>query len=282
MQHQRAELDKGGAGPSWSGFPLERHQVSSGYESSRLWTTSRLILVTAGQVRVQDRALPGRPSFLAGPGSVTLWPGGHRSRALLWSGPCDALDVELNASVVERLAPDHNLLDGASLIAQPGITDPQLAALIRGMEAEVDAGCPAGRLYGESLSLAVAAHVAARFGSARPTTDSLGRGLCTPRLRRVLDYIHAHLGGDLGLAELAGVAGLSPQRFSAAFRAATGETPHRYVTRERVRAARRLLAQPHKPLAAIAFELGFSSQSHFTHTFHRLTGTTPSRFRRER
>ncbi len=99
------------------------------------------------------------------------------------------------------------------------------------------------------------------------------------RLRRVFDYIEANLGRDLGLVELAEVACLSPFHFSRLFARAAGVGPQRYVLQRRVERAKALLRQGDVPLAAIAQELGFADQSHFTNAFRRETGETPGRFR---
>jgi AraC-like DNA-binding protein len=45
--------------------------------------------------------------------------------------------------------------------------------------------------------------------------------------------------------------------------------------------ARELLLQTDTPAAPVAEQLGFSSQSHFTHAFRQFTGRTPSEFRRQ-
>jgi AraC family transcriptional regulator len=142
------------------------------------------------------------------------------------------------------------------------------------MSAEIAAGCPTGRVYGDSLALALAAHLA-RVESGPP--DSRPHGLSRPVLRRVLDYAMANLGEDLTLAELARVADLSPHRFSLQFKRAVGVPPHHWVTRARVSEAERRL-RAGRPVAEVAVSLGFASQSHFTEVFRRITGTTPKRF----
>lgn len=101
----------------------------------------------------------------------------------------------------------------------------------------------------------------------------------SPRLRRVLDYIEAHLDRDLTLAELAGVACLSPCHFSRSFKLAVGVGPRRYTVRRRVERAKGPLRQGGDTLAAIAAAVGFADRSHFTAAFRRETGTTPGHYR---
>jgi AraC family transcriptional regulator len=57
-------------------------------------------------------------------------------------------------------------------------------------------------------------------------------------------------------------------------------SPINYITRQRIERAKRLLAETELPISEIALRTGFSSQSHFTTSFRRLAGVTPSSFRR--
>lgn len=104
-------------------------------------------------------------------------------------------------------------------------------------------------------------------------------GLSTERLRRVVDYIEANIGGPILLTELANIAALSTFHFSRAFKKAMNIPPVRYVWHRRVEHAKRRLRDKTAPLAWIAYECGFSSQSHFTTMFKSATGTTPRQWR---
>ena len=99
-------------------------------------------------------------------------------------------------------------------------------------------------------------------------------------MRRVLDYIDAHLTDELGLIELAAIAGLSPHHFVEAFKISVGKPPHQLVMERRVQRAQELLRDDERSIAEIAHAAGFSSQSHLTANFRKVTGLTPGRFRR--
>jgi AraC family transcriptional regulator len=107
----------------------------------------------------------------------------------------------------------------------------------------------------------------------------------TPRdlrsLRRALEYIHAHFSENLTLARVARAAGVHPVYLGHIFRQEFGETLGEYLNRIRVRAAAAMLANSDLPLSAVAVDLGFYDQSHFTRMFRRLTGATPGTFRSE-
>jgi AraC family transcriptional regulator len=107
----------------------------------------------------------------------------------------------------------------------------------------------------------------------------------TPRdlrsLQRAREYIHAHFSENLTLAQVARAAGVHPVYLGQIFRQEFGETLGEYLNRIRVRAAAEMLANSDLPLSAVAVDLGFYDQSHFTRVFRQLTGATPGMFRSE-
>jgi AraC family transcriptional regulator len=95
----------------------------------------------------------------------------------------------------------------------------------------------------------------------------------------VLDYIDAHLEGDLTIDRLASVACLSRFHFARAFKAALGQSPHRYISGRRLERAKALL-RGSQSLIDIAIALNFSDQGNFTRAFRQATGQTPGQYRR--
>jgi len=104
-------------------------------------------------------------------------------------------------------------------------------------------------------------------------------GLPPRRLQRVFSHIREHIAEELSVAELAQVVGMSQYYFSKLFKMSTGTTPHQYVMRERVERAQQHLREGQMPLAQVATQVGFETQSHFTSVFRRLVGTTPKHYR---
>jgi AraC family transcriptional regulator len=100
------------------------------------------------------------------------------------------------------------------------------------------------------------------------------------RLKRVLDYIEAHISEAISLADLAAAAGLSRTHFTAQFRLATGCRPHDFILLKRIEAAKRLLLETSRELVDIALTVGFQAQAHFSTVFKRFVGETPGRWRR--
>ncbi len=105
------------------------------------------------------------------------------------------------------------------------------------------------------------------------------RSLTPTQLQQVLDYINTHLNRDLSLVQIAGVINISPTYFASLFKRATGISPHQYVIQQRVERAKLLLSKTDLMIADIALQVGFSSQSHLTQQFKRLTSMTPKQIR---
>jgi AraC family transcriptional regulator len=104
----------------------------------------------------------------------------------------------------------------------------------------------------------------------------------TSRTRRLIartkEFLEAHLCGPVRLADVSRAVGASPAYLTDVFRRVEGLPLHRYLVQ--LRLARALVELPHADdLTTLAFNLGFSSHSHFTAVFGRAFGCTPSEFR---
>jgi AraC family transcriptional regulator len=103
----------------------------------------------------------------------------------------------------------------------------------------------------------------------------------TSWIARARDILHARALSAPTLAEVAADVGVAPVRLARAFRRTYGESPGDYVRRERIRIACERLATGEVALAALAAELGFYDQSHFTRVFCSQVGITPGAWQRD-
>jgi AraC family transcriptional regulator len=101
-----------------------------------------------------------------------------------------------------------------------------------------------------------------------------------PYAERAACYLQTRFRDKVQLADVARAAYTSPFHLARRFRAGTGTTVHRYLTRLRLQAALDELARPHRDLWQVAREVGFATHSHFTSAFRRELGCTPSEVRR--
>lgn len=133
----------------------------------------------------------------------------------------------------------------------------------------------ASALECEARLLWTLARLIQRYAEARPGGQPLGQE--KEAVRRARRYMEEHFFGRITLNELAQEVALSPYYFLRVFRLEVGMPPYTYLESVRVRHAQRLI-KAGKPLAEVAIEVGFSSQSHLTRLFKKIIGVTPGQY----
>lgn len=126
-------------------------------------------------------------------------------------------------------------------------------------------------------------HKIVRSGFGQRGVTAARRRVATIGARRELvGAVKTLLAGEpeagFSLQKLAGSVYSSPFHLARLFRAETGLTIHQYQIRLRLILALDRLAERPRDLTELAFELGFSSHSHFTAAFRKTFGITPSVF----
>ena len=116
--------------------------------------------------------------------------------------------------------------------------------------------------------------------SSQPEKQVATGGLAPWQVKKVKQYIDERISHGIPLDELAGQVRLSTSYFSAAFKATFGVPPHNYVVSCRVEHAKQRMMTTNAPLCEIALDCGLADQSHLSRVFRRVTGTTPSAWRR--
>lgn len=134
-------------------------------------------------------------------------------------------------------------------------------------------------LFLEGWSLQALAIIGRMTATDAPRQRYAKGGLSNRTLARVKDYMAHRLGSTILVAELAAVAHCSPRHFLRAFQESTGTSPLRYVQDLRTEWAKQLLADSTQSVTDIALQCGFSHAQHFTTSFRRATGMTPTAFR---
>jgi AraC family transcriptional regulator len=186
------------------------------------------------------------------------------------------LKPELIAQVAEASDLNSDRIELAHCFSKPDLHLQQIAVLLL---AELKSGEPISRLYVESLTQVLAIHLLRQSNVATRPVTSQHRSLTRVQLQQAIDYIHTHLNRDLSLAELANIINSSPTYFAGLFKQMMGISPHQYVIQQRVERAKLMLLKTDLAIADIALQVGFSSQSHLTQQFKRLTGMTPKQIR---
>lgn len=202
-------------------------------------------------------------------GSVSFLPGGCerrlRVRGVAWHWA--SISLHLDAPALSRVRAFSN------------VADPVLHGLLAELDRLHEADGGLDLTYCDTVGGMLSAYLSRKFGAARPDSSKPGLRLTAWQLRRIGDYVSAHLDRSIRIATLAGLVGLSEGHLHRAFRATTGETPLRFVNRHRTERAIALMRGGTNSVLDLAASVGFTSPSAFARVFRSVTGVSPSDYR---
>jgi len=140
------------------------------------------------------------------------------------------------------------------------------------------------RLYLDSLGAAFLNYLLARHSNLAASADPSRRpsrgGLAPWQVKRITGYLDDHIADDVGLTDLAAIVGMSTFHFCRAFKASTGEPPHRWRIARRIERARELLEHTDVPVTEIAAQVGYDDPTLLARAFRKALGVCPSEYRR--
>ena len=291
-----------GAAVAASGSELTRHIVGSrsGLSLARwrqgagdIWLTAdqmcehTVVYHAGGSVRV--RKLVGRRVVgdMAKLGAISTVPARRDTRWVI-DAPVDVVHLYIDPATLDAAALDtRGDSQPAALCEAFARPDPLLARLI---ECVLLAGHAADRSESlrddfllDQVAGTIVCHLADRYLSPDTVAGAGGRAtrLAPYKLHRLEEHIAANLSKPLTLEGLAALAGLERHHFLRAFKASTGQTPHRYVMQRRLAAAALALARGTSSVNELARDCGFATASHLCHAFRRQFGRSPTTLRRD-
>lgn len=264
------------SGTRWGGVVVELHR-SGPVDATEIYVHEHTVILHRGAVASMELEIAGEYRRQAvQPGEISLFRAGA-PRPIRF-GPSEQLVLTLTPEFVRHAVASGNGGSPPEFVERYALNDPQIEQIATALEAEAAAGYPSGRVYGESMGVALTAHLLSHHSARAGSGENKG-GMSPCALRRVLGYIDDHLADEMRLDSLAEVAGLSPHRFAHNFKRATGLPPHQFVIHRRVEHAKPLLRDTDMTMATMTYALGFGGPSRFAHLFRRETGLTPTRYR---
>ena len=263
----------------WNGIALEAFQEVPSYNiPEHEHPTHFLNLFTSGRVRAQW-TMDGRTRTADhGAGTLYLLPAGSRDLAT-WSGASSRIVLVMEPRFLAGTLDETAHMGDIELRPNWNFQDRHIVGILRALHADLEDGSPAGPLYGQSLSVALAHYLIRRFAVRTAPNSEYRNGMPAVRLNRVLDFMRQNCGQETRLWELANLAGMSPHYFCELFKKSTGVSPYQYSLRCRMDRAKEFLRSPQFTVRQVAEATGFADQSHFTKVFRRLVGLTPVQFR---
>ncbi len=103
----------------------------------------------------------------------------------------------------------------------------------------------------------------------------------SPPIKQIILHIEHDLTADLSLKKFAEMLSINPSYLSSLFKRETGLTLTEYVTKKRMEHATELLKDTKLQIQTVAQQCGILDVNYFTKAFKKLTGKTPSEYRKE-
>jgi AraC family transcriptional regulator len=271
-QPLRMALDSSGAGIAhWQHDPL--HDVVQPM-------SHHVIMAYNGSVQSMERR--SGQSVAKGTfrrGVVIIIPEGSSSR---WDipKPVDVVQLYLPHATLRRVADEATTGTPTDLLERTAHPDPITSRLILSAAGALEGHGALDTLFRHQLiDLLSMRLLAAHTGSPTTFQPTLG-GLSPKVLARAIERLRSDSDADVSLDALASDAGLSRSHFCRAFKESTGLSPHAWLRQHRLEQAMKMLRDADTSIAMVAAELGYASQTAFAAAFRRLSGETPSDWRR--
>ncbi|WP_025596666.1 helix-turn-helix domain-containing protein [Burkholderia sp. WSM2230] len=158
------------------------------------------------------------------------------------------------------------------------VSDELLTQIVRSLHEDALAGMPLGPMYAESLGAAALRRMVYLESRRRPREYAH-----TVMMQKAAEYIQDNFQEELTLLTVANAVDYPGDLYSfiRSFKKAHGLTPHQYIIESRLQAARNLITSGQCDITEAALNCGFSTASHFSATFRKRWGVSPSEFRLE-
>jgi AraC family transcriptional regulator len=266
-----------------NGGLVVQHQLEEPSEIAAPALTHHLINVNIGQQGTRQITRLGKQEYdgIAPTGFLWLATADNTSVEWVWETTDETILFQIDPLYFQEIAAENGCANSERLELKPVVFDrnPQFESISRNYHAEMQQQGLGGKLYSESLGNLFMLNLLRTYCQDRPQPQQVNGGLGEKRLKLVLAYIDTHLGENIGLQDMATVAGLGQHHFSTLFGQSMGISPYRYVIKRRIDRAKRHLKLKDAAIIDIALACGFADQSHLNKHFRKLVGMTPSAFR---
>jgi AraC-like DNA-binding protein len=212
------------------------------------------------------------------PGDMILEaPDSSRVVSSIWTGSARTMNVYIPGDLLKlaTLESTEGKFESLEFRSRAQFRDERLLWMLSAMCIENGLGRPLGELYLQTMALRFARHLVNT--QAHWPDFARSRTLSSHARAAVINQIESKLDRPLSIAALAQTARVSEFHFAKAFKESMGLPPHQYVLQRRAERAHDLLrAGRHDSLADVAFQSGFSDQSHMGRALRRFFGVTPA------
>lgn len=266
--------------PGQTGFirPVEQFSISGADDSLDLHLGFDTIIIPLRSVMVPT--VPGIGAVETGPGTLVFLPA-RTCAQIQFRGGYAAIVVRSDPTLRAQLEAETRPSKTCAGLPTRVIRNPQqINAIVQVMRRVVAAGDACMESSMVSIARLLLWEVILNWTSGSRAAPKKQGQLDPGRIRAIDAFVEANLDEPLTLAQLAKVAGISRYHFLRSFKETTGLSPLQYVITKRVERAHHMLLTSSETIAEIAYDTGFSSQSHLNRVFKKHFGTTPGAIKR--
>ncbi|GAB4527817.1 MAG: AraC family transcriptional regulator [Anaerolineae bacterium] len=241
-----------------------------------------IILALKGSTSVKGRVSSlGMQTAKVVPGSLMIVPRGVEVDGQ-WASEVETCLLHLSPLIIDSLIGNFSRADPQSLAIRPAfaIHDPLLFQLGNMVDVELQSQSLWGNLFIESVANMIAWHLLRNYSNVSLLSEQVKGQLSTLQIRRLNEYIEAHIAEKISLSDLAQALSISVPHLERLFRATFHRSVYAYVLEQRIERAKHLLTTSYLTITEVAHNCGFANQSHFTRHFTRSAGISPAHYRR--
>ena len=198
-----------------------------------------------------------------------------------WESTDECLIFAIEPAFLSKVAIQNDCANSNKIEILPVLKshDPILDALAMQFQREISRAELGNQMYVESLANQFAIHLLRDYCAFPTTPKGYKGGLAPYKLKQIINYINDNLDQRIGLDDMADLLDLSSYYLCREFRNSVGVSPYRYLLDRRIEKAKGLIKNTKLSLVDVAYECGFSSQSHMTQHFRKMVGVTPKVYR---
>jgi AraC family transcriptional regulator len=233
----------------------------------------------AEPVRFERRDGKAQVKGMTRPGTVTLIPAGSTSRWDIYQ-PLSVLQLYLPQTTLNHVAQEADTTAPGDLVERTAHPDSITSRLLLSAADALEGSAALDALFRHQLTDLLATRLLSAYAGSPATFRPAIGGLSPKVLGRAIERLRSDSDADVSLAALAADAGLSRFHFCRAFKESTGLSPHAWLRQYRLEQAMNMLRDSNVSIVSVAAELGYSSQTAFAAAFRKLTGESPSDWRR--
>jgi AraC family transcriptional regulator len=238
-----------------------------------------LMTFPSGSLRFERRTGKSVVFGTARPGTVTVIPAGSTSR---WDIPesLNVIHLYLPQTTLERVALEAGTASPGDLMDRSAHPDPITSRLLLSAADVLEGSAALDALFRQQMTDLLATRLLAAHAGSPVVIQPVTGGLSPNVLRRAIERLRSDVDADVSLAALAADARLSRFHFCRAFKESTGLSPHAWLRQYRLEQAMNMLRDTDESVVSVAAALGYASQTAFAAAFRKLTGETPSDWRK--